>query len=37
MDVVDSIASVPTTRRRGHGDVPVDEVILHSVTRETAN
>lgn len=37
MDVVDAIASVPTTRRRGHGDVPVDEVILHSVTRETAN
>ena len=37
MDVVDSIASVPTTRRRGHGDVPVDEVILHSVTRETSN
>ena len=37
MDVVDAIASVPTTRRRGHGDVPIDEVILHSVTRETAN
>ena len=37
MDVVDAIASGPTTRRRGHGDVPVDEVILHSVTRETAN
>ncbi|MFM2109926.1 MAG: hypothetical protein RLZZ372_850 [Pseudomonadota bacterium] len=37
MDVVDAIASVPTTRRRGHGDVPVDEVILHSVTRETSN
>ena len=37
MDVVDAIASVPTTRCRGHGDVPVDEVILHSVTRETAN
>jgi cyclophilin family peptidyl-prolyl cis-trans isomerase len=37
MDVVDAIASVPTTRRRGHGDVPVDEVILHSVTRETPN
>ena len=37
MDVVDAIASVPTTRRRGHGDVPVDEVTLLSVTRETAN
>ncbi len=37
MDVVDVIAGVPTTRRRGHGDVPVDEVIVHSVTREAAN
>ncbi|MBM4229412.1 MAG: peptidyl-prolyl cis-trans isomerase [Gammaproteobacteria bacterium] len=37
MDVVDTIAGVATTRRRGHGDVPVDEVIVHSVTRETPN
>ncbi|MBM4213190.1 MAG: peptidyl-prolyl cis-trans isomerase [Gammaproteobacteria bacterium] len=37
MDVVDAIAGVATTRRRGHGDVPVDEVIVHSVTRETPN
>ena len=36
MDVIDAIAAVPTTRRRGHGDVPVDEVIIHSVTREAA-
>jgi cyclophilin family peptidyl-prolyl cis-trans isomerase len=36
MDVVDAIAAVPTTRRRGHGDVPVDEVVVHSVTREAA-
>jgi cyclophilin family peptidyl-prolyl cis-trans isomerase len=36
MDVIDAIAEVPTTRRRGHGDVPVDEVIIHSVTREAA-
>lgn len=36
MEVVDAIAAVPTTRRRGHGDVPVDEVIVHSVKREGA-
>ena len=36
MEVIDAIAEVPTTRRRGHGDVPVDEVLIHSVTRETA-
>jgi len=35
MDIVDAIAGVPTTRRRGHGDVPVDEVVVLSVTRET--
>jgi len=37
MEVVDAIAGVPTTRRRGHGDVPVDEVVVHSVKREAAN
>ncbi|MBM4233485.1 MAG: peptidyl-prolyl cis-trans isomerase [Gammaproteobacteria bacterium] len=37
MDVIDAIAGVATTRRRGHGDVPVNEVIVHSVTHETAN
>lgn len=36
MDVIDAIAAVPTTRRRGHGDVPVDEVVIISVTRESA-
>jgi cyclophilin family peptidyl-prolyl cis-trans isomerase len=36
MEVIDAIAEAPTTRRRGHGDVPVDEVIIHSVTREAA-
>lgn len=36
MEVIDAIAEVPTTRRRGHGDVPVDEVIIHSVAREAA-
>jgi cyclophilin family peptidyl-prolyl cis-trans isomerase len=34
METVDAIAAVPTTRRRGHGDVPVDEVVVESVTRE---
>lgn len=36
MEVVDAIAEVPTTRRRGHGDVPVEEVLVHNVTREAA-
>ncbi|MBM4217805.1 MAG: peptidyl-prolyl cis-trans isomerase [Gammaproteobacteria bacterium] len=36
MDVVDAIAEVPTTRRHGHGDVPVDDVVIDSVTRENA-
>lgn len=36
MDVIDAIAQVATTRRRGHGDVPVDDVIVHSVTREAS-
>lgn len=36
MDVVDAIAGVATTRRRGHGDVPVEDVVMHSVTREAS-
>ena len=36
MEIVDAIAGVPTTRRRGHGDVPVDDVVIKSVTREKA-
>jgi cyclophilin family peptidyl-prolyl cis-trans isomerase len=32
--VIDAIAAAPTTRRRGHGDVPVDDVVVLSVTRE---
>ncbi|MBU3671458.1 MAG: peptidyl-prolyl cis-trans isomerase [Sinobacteraceae bacterium] len=35
MEIVDAIAGVATTRRRGHGDVPVDDVVVLSVTRET--
>lgn len=34
MDVVDAIAEVPTTRRRGHSDVPTDDVVMLAVTRE---
>jgi len=36
IEIVDAIARVPTTRRRGHGDVPVDDVVIESVTREKA-
>jgi peptidyl-prolyl cis-trans isomerase A (cyclophilin A) len=35
MDVIDAIAEVPTTRRRGHSDVPTDDVVMLAVTRET--
>lgn len=34
MDVVDAIAEVPTMRRRGHSDVPTDDVVMLAVTRE---
>lgn len=30
MDVVDAIKKVATTHRAGHGDVPVDDVIIES-------
>jgi len=36
MDVIDAIAAVPTTRRRGHSGVPIDEVVIISITRESA-
>ena len=36
MEVVDAIAQVPTTRRRGHADVPVDEVVVTAVRRAEA-
>lgn len=31
MEVVDKIKSVPTTSRRGHQDVPVDDVLIERV------
>ncbi len=33
MDVVDKIKKVATTTRNGHQDVPVDNVVIESVTR----
>lgn len=36
MEVIDAIAEVPTTRRRGHADVPVDEVLVTAVRRAEA-
>ena len=32
MDVVDNIAQVPTSNQMGHGDVPVEAVIINSAT-----
>jgi peptidyl-prolyl cis-trans isomerase B (cyclophilin B) len=34
MDVVDKIRAVPTTRRAGHSDVPVDDVVIEKVIVE---
>lgn len=34
MEVVDAIAAQSTTRRRGHDDVPVEDVTIESVVRE---
>ncbi len=31
MDVVDSIAKVKTGQRKGHADVPIDEIVIHEV------
>lgn len=32
MDVVDLIAKVKTGQRMGHGDVPLEEVLIHEMT-----
>jgi peptidyl-prolyl cis-trans isomerase B (cyclophilin B) len=32
MDVVDTIAKVKTAQQKGHGDVPVEAVIIHDIT-----
>ena len=34
MDVVDSIATVPTGNQGGHQDVPVEAVVIHAVTSD---
>jgi hypothetical protein len=34
MDVVDKIKEVKTAARGGHGDVPVQDVVIKSVRRE---
>jgi cyclophilin family peptidyl-prolyl cis-trans isomerase len=36
MDVVDKIAKVQTGSRRGHQDVPVEDVVITSVRRVEA-
>lgn len=32
MDVVDAIAKVKTGQRKGHGDVPMEDVMIHSIS-----
>ncbi len=32
MDVVDAIAKVKTGQNKGHGDVPLEAVMIHSIT-----
>ena len=34
MDIVTQIAKVKTGSRSGHSDVPVDDVVIHSITEE---
>jgi peptidyl-prolyl cis-trans isomerase A (cyclophilin A) len=33
LDVIDAIKGVPTTNKAGHGDVPVEPIIIESVKR----
>lgn len=35
MDVIDAIAKVKTGQRAGHADVPMEDIVIHSIT-ETA-
>jgi len=37
MDVVDLIAKVKTGTRKGHGDVPLDDVVIHSITETSVS
>jgi len=34
MEVVDAIAKTPTTRKAGRGDVPVETIMINSITRK---
>ena len=36
MDVVDAIAKVKTGQRMGHGDVPVEDIVITSVSEVNA-
>jgi len=36
MDVVDLIAKAPTGRRKGHDDVPLEDIVVRSARRTTA-
>ncbi len=37
MDIVDLIAKVKTGQRHGHGDVPEEDIIIHSITEVQDN
>lgn len=32
MDIVDAIAKVKTGPRKGHGDVPLEEIVIHQIS-----
>ncbi len=34
MDIVDSIAKTKTGQRSGHADVPMEDIVIHSITEE---
>ena len=36
MDVVDAIAKVQTGQRAGHGDVPMEDIVIHGITEVEA-
>lgn len=36
MDIVDAIAKVKTGQRAGHSDVPVEDIMIHSITEVEA-
>ena len=34
MDVVDAIAKTKTGQRHGHGDVPLEDIIIHDIRED---